>query len=439
MFIFVVGLNHKSAPVEIREQLSFPEHILIDSLRRLHSEPAIEGCAILSTCNRTEVYAATTDIEKGQAAVRRFFTQSGKLEADKFASFFYTHTLYDAIRHLFRVAAGLDSMVLGETQILGQVRRTYQAACEAGTSNSILNTWFQQAITVGKRIRTETGIDQHAVSTSYTAVELAKQVFTTLEGRSALILGAGKMSELTLTHLIANGVTTVLVANRTRERAEELARRCGGKAVSYDEISARMEESDIVISCTAATHYVIRRELVEKVMSTRPDRPLFLIDIAVPRDIDPAVATVPGVHLFDIDDLQSVVDQNLAQRQKAASEAELIVEQEIAEFLKWLNSLFVVPTIVALKNKGEAIREKELERVLAKLKSLSDKDQKTIGAMASSIVKQLLHDPITQIRHYAASPEGHLYSEILQNLFSLEIAGQRSKGRDDQSDRRSQP
>nr|WP_207732144.1 glutamyl-tRNA reductase [Heliobacterium chlorum] len=424
-------MNHKSAPVEIREQLSFPEHILESSLQRLKSEPGIEGCAILSTCNRTEIYAATTDLEKGLAAVKRFFSNSGPLQVDDFASNFYTHTLYDAIRHLFRVAAGLDSMVLGETQILGQVRRAYQAACDYGTSNGIINTWFQQAITVGKRVRTETGIDQHAVSISYTAVELARQVFDSLEGRTALILGAGKMSELTLTHLIANGVSTVLVANRTRERADELARKCGGKAVSFAELEQHMEIADIVISCTAATHYVIRRNLVETVMAQRPERPLFLIDIAVPRDIEPAVGTVQSVHLFDIDDLNSVVDRNLAERQKAASQAEVIIEEEIHEFIKWLNSLFVVPTIVALRNKGDAIKEKELERVLGKLKNLSEKDKKTLGAMASSIVKQLLHDPVIQIRHYAASPEGHLYSEILQNLFSLDIAGQRPKGCDD--------
>nr|ABT18041.1 glutamyl-tRNA reductase [Heliobacterium mobile] len=431
MFIFVVGLNHKSAPVEIREQLSFPEHILESSLHRLKSEPGIEGCAILSTCNRTEIYAATTDLEKGQAAVKRSFPTRAPCRkttlpiAFTLTPFMMRYVIFSGCLLVW------ISMVLGETQILGQVRRAYQAACDYGTSNGIINTWFQQAITVGKRVRTETGIDQHAVSISYTAVELARQVFDSLEGRTALILGAGKMSELTLTHLIANGVTTVLVANRTRERADELARKCGGKAVSFAELEQHMGVADIVISCTAATHYVIRRNLVETVMAKRPERPLFLIDIAVPRDIEPAVGTVQSVHLFDIDDLNSVVDRNLAERQKAASQAEVIIEEEIHEFIKWLNSLFVVPTIVALRNKGDAIKEKELERVLGKLKSLSEKDKKTLGAMASSIVKQLLHDPVIQIRHYAASPEGHLYSEILQNLFSLDIAGQRPKGCDD--------
>lgn len=437
MFIFVVGLNHKSAPVEIREQLSFSEAAIGEALVRLKKEPGIEGCAILSTCNRTEIYGATTDMEKGLAAVRRLVTQWGQLKLEDFANYFYTHSLYDAIRHLFRVASGLDSMVLGETQILGQVRRAYQLACDHEASNGIINTWFQQAITVGKRVRTETGIDQHPVSISYTAVELAHQVFGNLTGKSALIIGAGKMSELTLKHLIANGVTSFLVANRSIERAEELACACGGQAVPYSEMYARMDEADIVISCTAATHYVIRRQMVETVMERREGKPMFLIDIAVPRDIEPSVSDVSGIHLFDIDDLQNVVDQNLVERRRAAAHAEVIIDQEINEFLKWLNSRFVVPTIMALKEKGEAIKDKELERVLSKLKHLSEKEQKLVGSLASSIVNQLLHDPITQIRHYASTPEGHLYSEILQNLFCLQVPGQRPKHCGDKSDVRS--
>ncbi|KAB2954600.1 glutamyl-tRNA reductase [Heliorestis acidaminivorans] len=427
MFIFVVGLNHKSAPIEVREQLTFSESTIGDALLRLKSEKAIDGCAILSTCNRTEIYCATTDLEKGLTAVRRFVTQSGPLEINNFANYFYTHSIYDAIRHLFRVAAGLDSMVLGETQILGQVRKAYQIACDYEASNSVLNTWFQQAITVGKRVRFETGIDQNPVSISYTAVELARQVFESLDGKRSLILGAGKMSELTLKHLCANGVSTVMVANRSFERAQTLANQFGGLAIPFSEMDTYMAEADIIISCTAASHYVIRKSMIEKVMAQRSEQPLFLIDIAVPRDVEPAVGTVKGVHLFDVDDLQNVIDQNLAERRKAASQAELIIEQEINKFLKWLNSLFVVPTIIALKSKGESIKNKELERVLAKLKNLSEKEQNAIGALASSLVNQILHDPITQIRHYASSPEGHLYSEILQNLFQLEVAGQKHK------------
>ncbi|QGG48721.1 glutamyl-tRNA reductase [Heliorestis convoluta] len=427
MFILVVGLNHKSATVEIREKLSFSENEICDASIQLREEKSIEGCCILSTCNRTEIYAACTDLERGLASVKKFLLDRGELSSEEFSRYFYVHTLYDAIRHLFRVASGLDSMVLGETQILGQVRTAYQRACSEKVSNGIINTWFQQAITVGKRVRTETGIDQLPVSTSYTAVELARQVFGDLSGCNAMVLGAGKMSELTLKHLVAQGVQKILIANRSIEKAEELASRCDGEAIPFSQVYERMSEADIVISCTAATHYVIRRSFVEEVMDRRAQKPMFLIDIAVPRDIDPEVAQVSGVHLYDIDDLQNVIDQNLEARRKAAIEAENIINKEIHQFLRWLNSLFVIPTIIALKSKGNEIKEKELNRALSKLKNLSEKEKKVVSSLASSIVNQLIHDPITQIRQYAAMPEGHLYSEILQNLFCLDVPGQRQK------------
>jgi glutamyl-tRNA reductase len=318
-------------------------------------------------------------------------------------------------------------MVLGETQILGQAKQAFQMACDCQTSNGIINTMFQQAITVGKRVRTETGIDRMAVSISYAAVELARQIFGDLGGKTVLILGAGKMSELTVKHLVSNGVDTVLVSNRSHDRAVELAELFGGKAIMFDQLYRHMERADIVISCTAASHYVIHPSPMAEVMEKRGDRKVFLIDIAVPRDIDPKVGEIPGISLFDIDDLQNVVDRNLNERREAAVLAEQIVEEEINEFLKWLNSLFVVPTIIALKEKGESIKEKELERVLRKLPGLSEKERKIVGSLANSIINQMLHDPIVQIRHYAATHQGHLYSEVLQNLFCLEVQGQRPK------------
>ncbi|MCW2277038.1 glutamyl-tRNA reductase [Heliophilum fasciatum] len=427
MFIFVVGLNHKSAPVEVREKLSFSGERVQEALTTLRAAAGIEGCCILSTCNRMEIYAACTDMEKGLASVKRLATGWANLPQEMFSRYFYVHTLYNAIRHLFRVAAGLDSMVLGETQILGQVRTAYQLACEEQVSNGIINTWFQQAITVGKRVRTETGIDQFPVSTSYTAVELAEQKLEGLAGRCALILGAGKMSELTLKHLLSHGVQKILVANRSLDKAQAMANSCGGEAIAYSALYERMAEADIVISCTAATHYVLQKHQVEAAMAQRQGQPMFLIDIAVPRDIDPQAGEVPGVHLYDIDDLQGVIDQNLEERRNAAAQAEKIIEFEISQFMRWLNSLFVVPTIVALKQKGEQIREKELARALSKVKHLSEKEKKLIGSLASSIVNQLLHDPITRLREHAASPDGHLYSEVLQNLFSLDVPGQRAK------------
>ncbi len=424
MFILTVGLNHKSAPVEIREKLNFPEHVQPEALTKLANYPAIKGCVIVSTCNRTEVYAATTDVDAGVSAVKHFLCQYGQLSEGQIYEYLYVHTLYEAVRHLFRVSAGLDSMVLGETQILGQVSDAYRVACDNGMTNKVLNTLFQNAINVGKRVRTETGIDRQAVSISYAAVELAKHIFGTLQGKSILLLGAGEMSELTAKHLVANGVSKVLVANRSLDRAQNLADQFGGRAIPFEEFFPAMCETDIVISATAARDFIINPEQMEQVMHTCPGRTVFMIDIAVPRDINPEVGKVPGVKLYDIDDLQHVVDKNLAERQVAALQCEKIISDEMSAFLKWHNSLFVVPTVIALKERGNCIKEAELERALARLGPLTDKQKKVIGSLASSIVNQLLHEPITNLKEYASTHQGHLYTEILQNLFNLEVEGQ---------------
>lgn len=426
MYILVVGLNHRTAPVEIRERLAFTKETLPQALGSLKSQPHIQGCAILSTCNRTEVYAAVTDVEAGLTGINRVLSKSCNLPLSEIRDYFYTKTLYDAVRHLFRVASGLDSMILGETQILGQVRQAYQDACELGVTNGILNTFFQQAITVGKRVRTETKIDQNAVSISYAAVELAKQSFGNLEGRSVLIVGAGKMGELTAKHLVANGVSTVQVSNRSFEKAAQLAKQFGGRAVRFDRLFDCMLDADIVISCTAATHYVIKAQDVAAIVEQREEKSLFIIDIAVPRDVEPAVSKVQHVTLYDIDDLNNVVDSNLEQRKKAAVQAESIIEEEISSFFKWLSSLFVVPTIVALKEKANRIKEAELTRAFNRLAPLTEREKKVIGSLANSIVNQLLHDPIVNLKEYATSHQGHLYTEILQNLFNLEVEGQKS-------------
>ncbi len=429
MFPIVIGLNHKTAPVDVREKLAFPQKVLGEALAKLKNTPYVEGCAILSTCNRTEVYAAVTDAEKGLMGVQKFLSAHAGLEMAEIRKYLYSRTLYEAVRHLFRVAAGLDSMVLGETQILGQVREAYQWACEYGASNNVLNSFFQQSVTVGKRVRTETDIDRHAVSISYAAIELAKQVFGDLTGKSTLVIGAGEMSELTLKHLIANGVSTVKVANRSYDRAVCLAGQFGGEAVRFERMFDNMAEADIVVSCTAATHCIIYSEDMERVMAARGGRTIFMIDIALPRDIDPLVGSISGVHLYDIDSLQHVVDQNLDDRRREAVKAEKIIEEEIDQFLKWLSTLFVVPTVVALKEKGEAIKEAELNRALNRLGNISDRERKIISSLANSIVNQLLHEPITQLKELATTHQGHLYTEICQNLFNLEVRGQRPKHR----------
>ncbi|MHB1126280.1 MAG: glutamyl-tRNA reductase [Bacillota bacterium] len=428
MFILVVGLNHRSAPVEVREKLTFSREDLPEALNSLRHKPHVEGCAILSTCNRTEIYAAVTDADAGLASVKKFISESCDLPIRYFMDYLYNHTLYDAVRHLFRVAAGLDSMILGETQILGQVREAYQWACDQGTTNGVLNTLFQQAITVGKRVRTETEIDRSAVSISYAAVEMAKKSLGDLSGRIVMIVGAGKMSRLTASYLVSNGVSEVIVCNRSQSKAEEMAEEFAGTVVPFDNLYQAVEQAHIVISCTAASHPIIGLRNMAEVMGRRPEKSILMVDIAVPRDIEPEVAGIPGVMLFDIDDLQNVIDQNLEERKKAAVWAEAIIDGEIHSFFKWLSSLFVVPTIVALKEKGDKIKEDEVRRALNRLGSITPREKKIIGSMASSIVNQLLHDAIVNLKEYAAnSHQGHLYAEILQNLFDLQVEGQRLK------------
>jgi glutamyl-tRNA reductase len=421
VLITAVGLNHRTAPLAVRERLSFPENTLKEALRTLTEQDGVESCVIISTCNRTEIYAVLTD-EAGLDSILRFLADRCETTVETLKGYIYVYTFGEGVRHLFRVASGLDSMVLGETQILGQVKQAYQCAQQVETVNWLMNCTFQQALAVGKRVRTETGIDRNPVSISYAAVELARQTLGNLEGREVLIVGAGKMSELTAKHLLSNGVAGVIVSNRSYDRAVELARQFGGRAVRFDELYQWMEHADIVISCTAASHYVIRPEPMAVVQERRGGRQIFLIDIAVPRDVAPEVGQLPGVVLYDIDSLQSVVDANLAERRRAAVVAERIIDAELREFLLSLGARFVIPTVVALKKRGEEIKQNEMRRALNRLGNVSDRERKIIGAMANSIVNQLLHEPITRLKKLALTPEGHIYSDALQKLFDLKTA-----------------
>lgn len=421
MFPVTVGLNHRTAPVEIREKVSFPHYTIGAALHELKTYPGLHGVIILSTCNRLEIYAATTDVETGLNSIKKFLVNHAQIDEQELSKYLYIHTLYDAVRHLFRVVAGLDSMILGETQILGQVSNAYEKAAEAGVTNKVINVFFQNALTVGKRVRTETQIDQHPTSISYTAVELAKQVFGELQGRNILILGAGEMSALTAKHLIANGANTVMVSNRSFERAKNLASACHGKAIRFEDFEESLIDVDIVISATAAANFVITPEQIRSIMPQRDKRSLLMIDIAVPRDIHPEVGEIPGVTLYDIDDLRGVIDAHQHARELAGQQAERIIEEEMGQFLKWHNSLFVIPTIVALQQRGEEIKNCQLEHALGKLGGLTDKQEKVIRSMANTIVNQLLHEPITNLKEFATTRQGHLYTEILQNLFNLEV------------------
>ena len=421
MFPVAIGLNHRSAPVEIREKMSFHPSQMEKALRELKSRPGIQGGVILSTCNRTEIYAATTDVETGIHSIKEFFAAHHGIEENIIEQYLYVHTLYNAVRHLFRVVSGLDSMVRGETQILGQVSNAYQQANDAEVTNKVINVFFQTALAVGKRVRTETLIDQHPVSISYTAVELAKQQFGELQGKGILIMGAGEMSTLTAKHLVSAGATTVLVSNRSYEKAVLLAQECCGRAVRLDDVNQYLEDVDIVISATASKHFVLMPERMVTIMRNRKNRPMLLIDIAVPRDIHPDIGEIPQITLFDIDDLRGVVDRHHQEREMAAVNAEKIIDEEMELFLKWHNSLFVVPTILALQEKGEQIRDLQVERALGHLSGLTPKQEKVIRSMANSIVNHLLHVPIINLKEYANTSQGHLYTEILQNLFDLNV------------------
>lgn len=420
MHLILVGLSHKTAPIEIREKLTFPENRQEEALSRLTSADEVAEAAILSTCNRTELYTVCNSLPGGRDAILDFLCDYHSLEPHDVAPYLYSQDDAGVVLHLFRVVASLDSMVLGEAQILGQCKDAYECALEYGSTGRVLNKLFRQSFEVGKRVRSETEIGESAVSISYAAIELAKKVFDTMDGKTVLILGAGKMSELTAKHLVANGVRKVIVANRTYERAQELASRFDGEPIAWDDMPARMHDADIVITSTGAPHYVVTRDIVSGAMKGRSGRPLFLIDIAVPRDIEPAVNGVNGAFLYDIDDLNGVVESNLDERMREARKAETIIEDEMAEFGAWLEGMEVVPTIAAIRARAEKVRQQEYERALKRLGGLSEKELATVEKLTESIVNKMLHDPTTQLRETAGRKDGYEMIEAVRKLYALD-------------------
>lgn len=419
MYLIALGINHRTAPVEFRERLAFGRSGIQSVAADLRQLPTLSGFVVLSTCNRTEIYATVSQVQAGLLDLKRYLCHRAQLFEDEAVRFFQTWTCYEVVNHLFRVTAGLDSMVLGETEIQGQVIEAYELACSLKTGNKVLNTLFQEAIRLGKRIRTTTGIDRHPVSISYAAVELARSTFKDLGDCTVLIIGAGEMGELALKHLVARGVKAVLVSNRSYGRACDLAREYGGEAVRYDQFLSQLPRADIVISCTSANHFVIHADKVRQALTAERDRPLFFIDIAVPRDIDPGVREIPGVVLYNIDDLQQVVLDGMEERRKAALVAEKVVGDAVEEFLRWLSTLSVIPTIRALKQKGNEIVNEELQRCFNRLGETDPRVTNIIRSMAHSIVNKLLHSPTVRLKEYACGSEGHLYSKVLENLFDL--------------------
>lgn len=420
MEIIVVGLSHKTAPVEIREKVAFAADCLHEALRAVQGLPSLHEAVIVSTCNRVEVYAASRSREVGVEALVAFMADYHRIPLEDLRPHLYVHAGTDAVRHVFRVASSLDSMVVGEPQILGQVKDAYEAATEGSATGLVLNRFMHKAFSTAKRVRTETRIAQSAVSVSFAAVELARKIFGSLEGKQVLVVGAGEMCELAATHLVENGVSGVQVTNRTLARAEALAERYEGRAVPFEEFTYHLPEVDIVIASTGAPHFVVEVEHVRAAMKVRKQKPMFLIDIAVPRDIDPRINDLPNVYLYDVDDLQGVVDANRKERAKEAEKAEQIVGDEVESFLAWLKTLEVTPTIRELRGRFDAIRRTEVEKTLKAFgDNLTKKQEKSIEAMSQAIVNKILHEPTLYLKRLADEPEVDFSVDAVRRLFGL--------------------
>ncbi|QCJ43648.1 glutamyl-tRNA reductase [Bacillus sp. S3] len=420
MHIIVVGLNYKTAPVEIRERLTFTETDLVDAIKKLNAKKSILENIILSTCNRTEIYAVVDQLHTGRYYIKEFLSEWFGMEQTEFSPYLFVYEDDGAVEHLFNVTCGLGSMVLGETQILGQVRTSFILAQEKETTGSVFNHLFKQAITLAKRGHSETDIGANAVSVSYAAVELAKKIFGSLTNKHVLIFGAGKMGELAAQNLHGNGVKQVTVINRTYDKAKELASRFNGEARSASELEKSLVEADILISSTGAKDFVISKETMARVEKMRKGKPLFMVDIAVPRDLDPRISELENVFLYDIDDLEGIVEANLQERQKAAAKIRLMIEKEIVDFNQWLGMLGVVPVISALREKALTIQAETMVSLERKLPNLSDRDIKVLNKHTKSIINQLLKDPILQAKELAARPDADQAMEFFMKIFNIE-------------------
>jgi glutamyl-tRNA reductase len=417
--LFVAGLSHRNAPVELRELLALDEDKLRELLRDVAGAGVVREAIILSTCNRVEAYAVADVPGEARAAVFRQLCRHRGVEPASVEAALYTHAEGDAVRHAFRVASSLDSMVIGEPQILGQVKDAFALAQSCEAVGPALHSLFTQAFAVAKKVRTETEIARHAVSVSFAAVELAKKIFAGLEGKAVLLVGAGKMSELAARHLVEQGVFPVYVTNRTWARAQEMARALSGTALPFDELPTALGAVDIVITSTAAPEPVIRRDAVQRVMHGRRGRPLFFIDIAVPRDVEGSVGALDDVYCYDIDDLKQVVDANIRERVREAHRAEALVDREVAKFLARQGDVEVIPTIVSLRERLEAIRAGEVKRTLARLPGATPETREAIEALSAAIVNKILHAPITKLRESSRAGTPRSWLDLVHELFGL--------------------
>jgi glutamyl-tRNA reductase len=415
-----IGMNHETAPVELRECLAKDPAHADRALAMMRELACVKEGMFLSTCNRVEALFTTEQTDEAKGSVIAVLSKLGGMPSESLCSNLFTYEDRDAVRHIFRVASSLYSMVIGEPQILGQIKEAYTRATKENTTGVILNRLLHRAFHTAKRVRTETGISDAAVSVSYAAVELAKKIFYDFKGKKVLLIGAGEMAELAARHLLSQGVSAITVANRTFQKAVEVAQVFKGVPVSFEEIGAQLLEADIVISSTAAPGYVITHDQVKGSMKKRRNRPLFFIDIAVPRDVEPEVNDLENVYAYDIDDLKGIIQVNLGQREEEAVKAERIVEEEVIKFEQWLKTLEVVPTIVSLKEKAETIRQAELKKSLSSLGELSPSQMKSLEALTLSITEKILNDPILFLKQKADRPLGKSYLDTARRLFRLD-------------------
>jgi glutamyl-tRNA reductase len=419
----IVGVNHRTAPVALRERLAFTEAGLAEALRELKQAQGIDEAAIVSTCNRVEIVAAATAPSAAVVGViEAFLARTRELDRGAFSAHLYAHHGRDAIRHLFRVAASLDSMVVGEPQILGQMKEQYVAAASAGTSGPVLHKAFHRAFTVAKRVRTETGIASKSVSVASVAADLTRTIFETLDDKTVMLIGAGKMSQLVARHLKARGSGDIMVATRTFDHAVELAREFGGLPIPFERLGEYLKHADIVIGSAGAADHLVGPPLVQEVLRTRKQRPMFFIDLAVPRNFDPAINDLDNVYVYDMDDLARTSADNTDEREREALRAEAIVEREADRFVQWLGGLDVVPTIVALREKIEGIRQAELEKALTSLQDLAPRHRALLDALTSSIVNKILHAPLASLKRESAADDPDLAASV-RRLFDLELRG----------------
>ena len=418
--LILVGVNHKTTPVEIREKLAFTKGKIEESVDRLFNFPDIIEHTILSTCNRVEIYARANCQDSAIKAIKQFICDFHEVSPVELEDHFYSYRNEEAVEHLFRVSSSLDSMILGEAQILGQVKDAYSLAKDLRSTGLVLNQLFEKAFSIAKKVREETGIAERSVSISSAAVELAQKIFDDLENRTVMLVGTGEMAELAAKHLISYGVKTVYVTSRTYDRAVNLARTLNGSALDFEAFKNELHRADIVITSTSAPNFIIKKEMVEKAIHERKNKPIFFIDIAVPRDIEPDVNDLENIYLYDIDDLQVVVSANMKEREKEAENAMNFISQEVTKFNNWVGTLDAVPTIVEIRKKAENIRMQEIEKTLKKISYLSEDDKKLLRQMSSSMVNKILHKPTIKLKQKTQSEDGHVYLKAIRHLFHLD-------------------